>query len=306
MENTSEAYRIGQQVGVVVGIILMIALPIVFGICLSMAFLRAKKTIWIVFSVITGIPVVFFIIAFSYGLYIGATQLGHTNESTRRSPLSSSFHLGASKRGTVKGTNYDYTLEVPDEIRWKVNRQDLNFDAVTFCRDVYVAVSIERINNLSPQEICRRATLHLSKLDPNSIFTTPEPVTIDGASWLHFTALSDVRGFKVAYSFYVHGGAKGSCRVVGWTGQSLFEQEKATIDQISRSFRFGEGLKQLKTDAVVEVPATPAAAPATDSTATPDTTTPSTPVSPAGPAESTVPSTEAIPAKGESRGNNLS
>lgn len=300
MENTSEAYRIGQQAGVIVGVILMIALPIAFGTCLSMAFLRAKKTVWIVFSVITGVPVVFFIIAFCYGLYLGTAQ--HRGKS----PTSSTFHPGNGLRGTIKGTNYDYTLEVPDEIRWKVNRQDLNFDAVTFCRDVYVAVSVERINTLSMQEICRQANLHLSKLDPNSTFTTPEPVTIDGASWLHFNAMSTVRGFKVAYSFYVHSGAKGSCRVVGWTGQSLFEQEKATIDQISRSFRFGEGLKELKADALVDAPATPAAAPAIDATATPGTTTPSTPVSPAGPAESTVPSTEAIPAQGESRGNGLS
>lgn len=273
MDNISVGTQLGMWTGRLIAFVvalLFILAPVALGSFLTLAWLRSKKTIWIALSVVAAIPTLIIFAAFCYGAMNGIRNGNATATSSPSSPTLPTSTTGGGS--PIQGTNYDYTLRVPDASKWKVDRQDINFDIMVFCRDVYVATAIERIDNRSPQDIVHDITLRLTKLDPNCTFTEPETVKIDGVSWLHFYGRATLRGIKFVYSYHIHGSGNGACRIIAWTSESIFEQEKGTMDQVARSFRFGEKLKQIQVEYTAET-----TAPATPPATTPEPTTPAEP-----------------------------
>lgn len=142
---------------------------------------------------------------------------------------------------TIKGNMMPYQLTVPDASGWvRMDGVD-GFDVVLSNESelIQVAVAVEP-SSLDTLENAHQYVLsHLQHVDGVEIVDEPERVTIDGHKWLRFDVFANEQGgIEIVHRIYLYTGDEGTFRIVSWTGKVLFDERKALMDKIARSFVF--------------------------------------------------------------------
>jgi hypothetical protein len=163
---------------------------------------------------------------------------------------------------TIHGSDYDYSILLPDPGKWRLIRRDYNADLKMYYRDVYISVAVQRLDSGDNQDLYRLMREQIRHSDPEATVSEATPVTIDETEWLHFEVFSTVNKTKLAYSYDIHSGEAGTFEIMGWTGANLFEEERPTIGKIASSFRFGPEIKAAIKAAASRPKPSPSPAPA--------------------------------------------
>lgn len=230
----SEAYKLGQKAAPIVAIILMLFVPILFIFCLIRSF-KTKRTVWIIFAVLSGLITIPQLIFFGYSLVLGF-QKGYQIAQQRRQLT---YSNGTETSGRVTGSDYDYTLELPNVERWSLSRRFNGMDLLAMYRDVYFGITIERISIGTSEDVLKHVMQIIKLNDPTASYSAPETVVIDGLPWLHTIVNAEVKNIKFSFSYYIYSGPKGTYKLYGYTASSIFPQEEANINKIAKSWKIG-------------------------------------------------------------------
>ena len=234
----SDSYTFGQKAAPIIAFILMIVIPILFIFCLIRSF-KTKKTFWIIFSVLSGLITIPQLIFFSYSLVLGF-QKGFQLAQQKRQL--NSLNSGETS-GRVNGSDYDYTIELPNSERWSMSRRINGIDLLAGYRDVYFGVTIERISMGNSEDVLQHVMQLIRSKDPTASYSTPETVVIDGLPWLHTIVTAKVQNINFTYSYYIYSGPNGTYKLYGYTGSSIFPQEESKINKIAKSWIMGSKMK---------------------------------------------------------------
>lgn len=118
-DTNSAAYKAGEAIGMVIGIVLMLAIPALFILCL-VKLVYTKKKGWLFGLIASGIPILGFFVVVAFGAYTGAK-----GAFSAKSTTPSIFATKAPDR-KVDVPNSDITLVLPGH--W-VDLDNLNEEA---------------------------------------------------------------------------------------------------------------------------------------------------------------------------------
>lgn len=244
---TDPAQRAGYMIGVVIGLLLMLGIGVFGVVSIVMAFTR-RTTGWIVAGSISGVAIVIFgsimVVAFIAGFTKGFAK-GFNNARARA--------VEARQTEIVTGKVIPYTIEKP--AGWSVKRDQSSFDAILTNRNGYVGIIAEKASLGDNEPLAKFARKRFENISTDLTLGDNETVTIDGRTWIGFTARCKVDNLPFAYHCYVHSGKEGSIQLMAWTFQNLWESEAPELDRIIRTVH-------LPDDAMAPAPAAAPATPA--------------------------------------------
>lgn len=141
----------------------------------------------------------------------------------------------------LTGHEFDYTLQVPDLDEWSVNSKTAPFDRILSRRDVYFGVIAEHVGAGDAESILKLAQANITSATEKCTFGKATPITIAGLPWLTFDVTAKLPNLtsEFKYRYYVYSDAKHSIQLLAWSSPAMLDKNAATIDQIARSFRFG-------------------------------------------------------------------
>lgn len=244
---TDPAQRAGYMIGVVIGLLLMLGIGVFGVVSIVMAFTK-RTTGWIVAGSISGLAIVvlggIMVVAFITGFTKGFMK-GFNNARARA--------VEARQTETVTGKAIPFTIEKP--AGWSVKRGQGSFDALLSRGTAYVGIIAEKASLGDNEPLAKFARKRFESMSTDLTLGDNETVTIDGRTWIGFTARCKVDNLPFAYHCYVHSGKEGSIQLMSWTFQNLWESEAAELDRIMRTVH-------LPDDAMATTPAATPAAPA--------------------------------------------
>jgi hypothetical protein len=220
----------------------------IFGlVSIVMAFTK-RTTGWIVMGSISGVGillvggilVVAFISGFSKGFVKGF------NNARERAAQSQQVE-------TVTGKVIPFTIEKP--VGWSVKRDQGSYDAILTNRSGYVGIIAEKADLGGNEPLAKFARKRFESIGADLTLGENETATIDGRTWIGFTARCKVDNLPFAYHCYVHSGKEGSIQLMAWTFQNQWQSEAAELDRIMHTVH-------LPDDAMAPAPAAAPAAPA--------------------------------------------
>ena len=218
-------------VGIFVLAVLVI-LPTLFFISLYKAIERKTGT-WVLVCVLSGLVAVPIVVTVVF--YFCASMLAEEDESLLDVIPSTLQSM------TVTGNAIPYQLTVPDAQGWMRMDDVDGFDLVLSNEQelVQVAVAADPSTMDTLENAHEYVLSHLQSVEGVEVVEDPERVTIDGRKWLRFDVFaSEQGGVEVVHRIYIYTGDEGTFRIVAWTGKVLFDERKALMDKIARSFVF--------------------------------------------------------------------
>lgn len=211
---------------------LLVIIPTLFFISLYKAIERKTGT-WILVCVLSGLLALPIVIAVIF--YFCAGALMEEDESFLDAIPAQLQSM------TITGNTMPYQLTVPDASGWMRMDGVDGFDVVLSNEAdlLQVAVAVEPSSLETLENAHEYVLSHLQNVDGVEIVDEPERVTIDGHKWLRFDVFaSELGGVEVVHRIYLYTGDEGTFRIVAWTGKVLFDERKALMDKIARSFVF--------------------------------------------------------------------
>jgi hypothetical protein len=228
MQQVSSPEQIGYAVGVVVGILFLLAL-VAFSIAAVIKAFTTKSTGWIIAGSIGGVVLLLFV-----GVFAAAFIKGFTHAMQVARENSGTAPTGPPQN--ITGENVAYTLKIPPG--WNVRRHEKDFDVLADYRSVYVGVIAEEANLGSPEVISKLARRNLEKVARNIDMTDATPVVLDGHNWLTFTVNCDVQSIPFFYDYHVYAGPEGTIQIISWTFQNLAAKRTNQINDVIQTFGF--------------------------------------------------------------------
>ena len=242
---TDPAQRAGYLIGFVVGLLLMLGIGVFGVVSIIMAFTR-RTTAWIVMGSISGLFIVVMCVAMVVAVVTGFSKgfaKGFNNARERAAQ--------AQQVETITGKVIPFTIEKP--VGWSVKRDQGTFDAILTNRSGYVGIIAEKADLGSNEPLANFARKRFETIGTELSLSDNETATIDGRTWIGFTARCKVDNLPFAYHCYVHSGKEGSIQLMAWTFQNQWESEAAELDRVMHTVH-------LPDDAMAQAPvATPAA-----------------------------------------------
>jgi hypothetical protein len=234
--NDSTAFQIGEIIGAIMGVLIMIGICAFFVIALVKAFTTRRRG-WIIAASVAGLPFLLFLGLFLTGMVMGfARTMNRSNEITAARRGDPSQLLTATMT-PVSGAALPYEISIPLLSAWAKNDSRPPFDYVFSYRDAYVAIVPEGIGLGTPEKICAVSRKNLASKASSLQTTTPIPTEIDSHSWLTYDATATVDGVDIKYRFYVYADSQYTIQIVTWTGPLLFDHYAPVFDRIAKSFK---------------------------------------------------------------------
>lgn len=231
-----EGYRIGLIAGPLILIFILVAAFVGYSISL-VQYTRSRRGGWMAALIISFLPLAGF-----FGLLLVVCGLNLLREFGPAS-ASHSQAVGSSqqKPSPLTGHQFDYTLQVPDLDEWSINSKTAPFDRIISHRGIYFGVIAEHVGLGDAESILKAAQANITAATENCTFGKASPITIAGLPWLTFDVTAKLPGLtsEFKYRYYVYSDAKHSIQLLAWSSPAALDKNAATIDQIARSFRFG-------------------------------------------------------------------
>ncbi|HEY8904311.1 MAG TPA: hypothetical protein VIM48_11410 [Chthoniobacterales bacterium] len=236
----SASYDVGYRVGLIAGpIILIFILVAAFvGYSISLVqYTRSRRGGWLAALIVSFLPLagLFGIMLVGLGITLlrelGSASVGHSQTANSSSQKSS----------PLTGHQFDYTLQVPDLDEWSIDSKIAPFDRVISHRDIYFGVIAEHIGLGDAESLLKAAQANITTATEKCTFGKATPITIAGLPWLTFDVTAKLPNLtsEFKYRYYVYSDAKHSIQLLAWSSPAMLDKNAATIDQIARSFRFG-------------------------------------------------------------------
>lgn len=235
MEN-STSFKIGEVIGGVMAIGLMIGVVIFFIVALVKAF-TTRRTGWIIAASISSLPLLFILVCFCIGLVIGIRQGMNPAANAPAERGDETSELLTAMMSPVPGNVLPYEISLPMASAWHKDNNQPPFDYLFSYHDAYLGVIAEGVGSQNPQNICDISQKNVADKASKYSFTTPEPIEIDSHSWLTYDANATVSGINIKYRFYVYGDTNYSYQIISWTGPVLFDNDAPLFDRIAKSFK---------------------------------------------------------------------
>ena len=235
MDN-SIAYQIGEVLGALLVVAIVIGVLVLFIIALVKSIKTARKG-WIITAAISGIPIAAFLVLFLIGMALNITRGGASSPIFGGSSGSVSDLLTASMT-PVPGSAIGYQISYPMIDSWKkLDPSNGAFDQLYNFHDAYVGVIAEGIGVGTPQRICDLSQKNLTDKASQYSFTSPQPIQIDSHPWLTYDATATVSGVDLKYRFYVYADANYTFQIISWTGPGAFDKVNPVFDRVAQSFK---------------------------------------------------------------------
>lgn len=244
---TDSAQRAGYIVGVIIGLLLIFGVGVFGLVSIVMAFVK-RTAGWIVMGAISGVAIVVFGGTLVVALATGFTKGFMTGYNNARARETQAQHAE-----TVTGKVIPFTIEKP--VGWSVKRDQGTYDAILTNRSGYVGIIAEKADLGASEPLAKFARKRFESIGTDLSLSDNETVTIDGHTWIGFTARCKVDNLPFAYHCYVHSGKEGSIQLMAWTFQNQWESEAAELDRVMHTVH-------LPVDATAHAPVATPAAPA--------------------------------------------
>jgi len=232
--DNSIAYQIGEVLGALLVVAIVIGVLVLFIIALVKSIKTARKG-WIITAAISGIPIAAFLVLFLIGMALNITRGGASSPIFGGSSGSVSDLLTASMT-PVPGSAIGYQISYPMIDSWKkLDPSNGAFDPLYNFHDAYVGVIAEGIGVGTPQRICDLSQKNLTDKASQYSFTSPQPIQIDSHPWLTYDATATVSGVDLRYRFYVD--ADYTFQIISWTGPGAFDKVNPVFDRVAQSFK---------------------------------------------------------------------
>ncbi len=232
----SLAFKMGQVIGVLVVLAVVVGLGVFFVIALVKA-IKTRRAGWIVAAVLSGLPFFLLFGAFLVGVFLGASRaMTHSREvaASRRGEASDLLQAPMSP---VAGVALPYEISLPALSAWQAHENHPPFDHFYSYRDAYAAVIAENVGMQSPERLCEFTRGILEKKASHSATTPPQPLEINGRTWLTYDADATIEGIELKYRYYLYADDARSIQLITWTGTPLFARYGPVFDRIARSFK---------------------------------------------------------------------
>lgn len=235
MLGQSPAEHAGYILGMIIGIVFFLGVAVVAVFCIVKAFTK-KSNGWIlagcIGSAVLAAPLTLVFTGLVSAFFYAAKQNGST-------PGFSRMQSGSKATQIVHGRDLAYTLHIPAAWRSKTGVE--NFDTLSVYHSLAVGVVAEEANMGSPEKMAEMALGRFKKMAADVQSSEPEPITIDGHSWLQFTVDCEISKVPFTYQYYVYAGPEGSFQVIGWTTHDLFSRDVSLMRDTMQTFRFPKG-----------------------------------------------------------------
>lgn len=238
-EMHSAPYEAGYRFGLIMGplILIFILVAAFAGYTISLVqYTRSRRGGWMAALIVSFLP-----LAGIFGLMVVVCGLNLLHEFGPESASHSQAGSSQQKSSPLTGRQFDYTIQVPDLDEWFISSKIAPFDRVISHGDIYFGVIAEHIGVGDAESGLKVAQTNLSTAAETCTFGKATPITIAGLPWLTFDATAKLPNvtLEFKYRYYVYSDAKHSIQLIAWTSPAKLDNNAAMIDQIARSFRFG-------------------------------------------------------------------
>lgn len=211
-DTNSTAYKVGEVIGTIIGILLMIGIPILFIVCL-VKFITTKNKGWLIGLVLTCIPLVLLVGAIAVGVF-----MGYKNAKTN-----SLSGFSSKNTTTLVVPNSKLTLDVPSN--WK-NIDDLNdvadLEMGNLFQEQYLIVISEPKSDFDGNltDYSDLTTKAMIDSIENSTTSAPVSLTVNGMPAIQHEFSGSVARTKIAYLHTSIEGGEHLYQIISWTTPS--------------------------------------------------------------------------------------
>jgi hypothetical protein len=230
VDPTSDAFRAGQMVGMILALLAMLAVVIFAIIAIINAFVK-RTAGWIVAGCFAGAIIIAVAGLMMTGFVKGFKQ-GYDNARARIA----TNPAPAVQPERVTGAVMPFSIEQP--AGWKLQRKQAAYDVVLSDKNDFVGVIAEEADLGGAENVAQLAHKQIAAAGSEVTFGDDEAITIDGRKWVAFTAKCKVQNLPFAYQYYVYSGKEGTLQIMGWTFQNLWAREAPALRTVMQTFRF--------------------------------------------------------------------
>ena len=209
-----------QRMGILMGTAVFVFFCFAFGIFTLVAIIMAvvkRTTGWIVTAIVCGLPVVGWLALFVLGLVLAI--MGKTGVSP-----------GTNSAETITGKTVPYTIQKP--AGWKVKRDQKSYDAELTNGTGFVGVIAEKADLGSNETAAKFIRKRFESIGTDLTLSDNQTFSLDGRTWIGFTARCKVMMIPFTYQVYVHSGKEGTFQVWEWSFQNLWDSELPGLNKI--------------------------------------------------------------------------
>jgi len=231
MQGALSAYQIGQIVGGIIGLLIMVAVPLIFVVSLVLLFVTKKKA-WLFAVIPSGLLGLVLVVLFGVA-FVGGFQRGmekqRQNISAEKVPAD---RLVTSTDGAVQ-------IKLPLHWRLLKNLNDAaQLQAGNMAREEYLMVINELKSDFSGtlEEYAEIISENLKNGLAGATLTGPEKVTVNGLSGLQYKVMGTVNNVNIAYLLTTVESANSFHQVNEWTLQSKEDAVFPLFQEVLQSF----------------------------------------------------------------------
>jgi hypothetical protein len=231
VDPNSISYLIGQ----VIGAILVVGLPILFGYFVY-KYVSHKEKRHLVMMILTGIPTLLFLGLFVFGIVTALTKAAGAREQHK--PMSSSTvqDLKDGPWQEAMGEKFKYTYKLPDKQRWTIKTAG-DYDQLASYRELYIGI-IPELLDIELDNFLKLIQKSAKKKFADLEFLNARDLTIDGKPWKTYEMKLTLDGMKLHYRHFLCADHGKVVQVMCWCTESQFDSCSPVIDLIAESFRF--------------------------------------------------------------------
>lgn len=235
MQSELSAYQIGQIIGGVIGLLIVVAVPLIFIVSLILLFTTKKKA-WLfaiipsglLSLVVVGLFAVAFVRGFKKGFERGMEGRSE-NVSAEKVPAD---RLVTSTDGLVQ-------MKLP--MHWRILKNlndEAQLQAGNLAREEYLAVINELKADFSGtlEEYGGIIAGNLEANVTNATLSGPEKVVVNGLNGLQYRIAGTINNVNVAYLLTVIESTKGFHQINQWTLQSKEDKAFPVFREVLQSF----------------------------------------------------------------------
>ncbi len=227
--------------GQIVGSVILISIPVIFGITLY-KYIKTKERFFLISSIVSGIPTGLFILLLMAGMVLGLVRGINSVKNAGGTSGAVDLNSPSAKWEYIKGKKYGYKISLPEKNKWRVQYMSGDSDLQLNCDDLYLQVIPEKLDVESTDKLCEivRSNLNKNAQVENVVMSEIESVMLNGLEWKKFDATLKTNGISLKFRWYVYGGKGIAVQLMFWTSLSEFTQKDPLIGKIANSFDFDE------------------------------------------------------------------
>jgi hypothetical protein len=230
------AYDLGRILGVFLFVLIVPASLIGYTFTIW-KFGKSGQKSWLLASGCLGFPVFGLVLLVIAGAVYGAFYSKSNPPRVKDSAPGEPVEMLKEKFETLKGVDFDYSVELPDFPRWKMHERTGSMDRMFSHRDLYFGIVYERIGMGNTDSLRQTVEARMSDFRDYSI-KKAKNMTIAGLPWQVVDIEVTADGIKLKYRYYLFADSRRTVQILAWSSPAIFDENAFLADQIAQSFRF--------------------------------------------------------------------